>query len=385
MSKCPETILVVAMIAAGLFAAPALAQEGDAAAGKKVFNRCRACHDVGEGARNKIGPHLNDLYGRSAGGLDDYNYSPVVKTAGAEGLVWNDETLAAYLADPRGMLPGNRMAFPGLKKDSEVTDLLAYLATFSAEQAAEAAPPAAAEDASSEPEAEAEPQPDAVAQGSPHGSAASASAPTQHSESSTGPRRLGRAATDAEVAAWDIDIRPDGKGLPIGSGTVADGEVIFTEQCASCHGDFGEGRGRWPVLAGGRDTLTRERPEKTVGSYWPHLSTAYDYIRRAMPFGNARSLSDDDVYALTAYVLYLNDVVTDEEFELSNENFTTIEMPNAGGFIPDDRASEAHYTADADPCMSDCKPGPVSITSRAQVLDVTPDSGGEGPAGGNFD
>ena len=125
MSKCPETILAVALILTGLSAAPVLAQEGDATAGKKVFNRCRACHDVGEGAKNKIGPHLNDLYGRAAGGLEDYNYSPVVKTAGAEGLVWNDETLAAYLADPRGMLPGNRMAFPGLKKDKEITDLLA--------------------------------------------------------------------------------------------------------------------------------------------------------------------------------------------------------------------------------------------------------------------
>ena len=336
MSKCPEAILAVALILTGLSAAPVLAQEGDAAAGKKVFNRCRACHDVGEGAKNKIGPHLNDLYGRAAGGLDDYNYSPVVKTAGAEGLVWNDETLAAYLADPRGMLPGNRMAFPGLKKDKEITDLLAYLATFSAEQTAEAASPAAGDapaQSEAEAEAEAQPQPDAVAQTSPHGNAAPAAALAQGGEPSAGPMRLGRAATDAEVAAWDIDIRPDGKGLPVGSGTVADGEVIFTEQCASCHGDFGEGRGRWPVLAGGRDTLTRERPEKTVGSYWPHLSTAYDYIRRAMPFGNAQSLSDDDVYALTAYLLYLNDVIPEDKV-LDAQSLPKVEMPNRDAWAP---------------------------------------------------
>lgn len=198
---------------------------------------------------------------------------------------------------------------------------------------------------------------------------------------------LGRAATPDEVAAWDIDVRPDGKGLPVGKGTVSQGEAIFAEQCASCHGDFGEGRDRWPQLAGGFDTLTRDRPVKTVGSYWPYLSTVYDYVHRAMPFGNARSLSNDDVYALTAYVLYLNDIETDEDFELSGENFTSVKMPNADAFIPDDRAEEKHYRDDADPCMTDCKPGPVEITMHAQVLDVTPESGGDesGPAGGSVD
>ncbi|ORE99204.1 cytochrome c [Aurantimonas sp. 22II-16-19i] len=198
---------------------------------------------------------------------------------------------------------------------------------------------------------------------------------------------LGRAATPEEVAAWDIDVRPDGQGLPVGKGTVSDGETIFAEQCASCHGDFGEGRDRWPQLAGGFDTLTRDRPVKTVGSYWPYLSTVYDYVHRAMPFGNARSLSNDDVYALTAYVLYLNDIETDEDFELSDANFTSVTMPNAGAFVPDDRAEEQHYKDDADPCMADCKPGPVTITMHAQVLDVTPEGGGDesGPAGGSVD
>jgi cytochrome c len=204
---------------------------------------------------------------------------------------------------------------------------------------------------------------------------------------SADPFHLGRPATEAEIKAWDTDVRPDGKGLPEGRGTVAQGEVLYTDNCAACHGDFGEGVGRWPVLAGGEGTLDRERPEKTIGSYWPYLSTVFDYINRAMPFGNARSLSSDDVYALTAYVLYLNDVVTDEDFELSKESFAKVTMPNADNFIPDDREREQHYLADTEPCMKDCKLEPVKITMRAQVLDVTPDSGGDenGPAAGNVD
>ncbi len=169
-------------------------------------------------------------------------------------------------------------------------------------------------------------------------------------------------------------MRPDGAGLPAGRGTVTEGEQLFTDYCAVCHGDFGEGRDRWPVLAGGQDTLKAERPVKTIGSYWPYLSTVYDYVRRAMPFGDARSLSDDDVYAITAYLLYLNDVVTDEDFELSQENFTAVRLPNEENFFMDDRAEEAHYAAKDEPCMTDCKPGPVTITQRARVLDVTPDS-----------
>ncbi|MCF8480925.1 MAG: c-type cytochrome [Rhodospirillum sp.] len=189
---------------------------------------------------------------------------------------------------------------------------------------------------------------------------------------------LGREALPEEIDAWDIDIRPDGTGLPEGRGTVAEGEVLFTDNCAMCHGDFGEGVGRWPVLAGGQDTLTNERPEKTIGSYWPFLSTVYDYVRRAMPFGNAKSLTNDNVYAITAYLLYLNDIVTDEDFELSKANFTDIHLPNEANFIDDDRYEEPHWKADAAPCMTDCKPDPVKVTMRARILDVTPD--GEGDA-----
>ena len=130
---------------------------------------------------------------------------------------------------------------------------------------------------------------------------------------------IGREATPQEIAAWDIDVRPDGQGLPKGRGTVAQGEAIFQAQCAVCHGEFGEGKDRGRRVAGGLGTLQADRPDKTVGSYWPYASTVIDYIRRAMPFGNAQSLSPDELYAITAYVLFLNDVIKDQKFELNEK------------------------------------------------------------------
>ncbi len=183
---------------------------------------------------------------------------------------------------------------------------------------------------------------------------------------------LGREALPQEVAAWDIDVRPDGQGLPPGKGTVAQGEEKFAEQCAACHGDFGEGVDRWPVLAGGRDTLKSDNPVKTVGSYWPFLSTVFDYVHRAMPFGYAQSLSNNEVYALTAYILYLNDIVGDD-FELSKENFTSVKMPNEANFFDDPRPDTALVTQ-KEPCMKDCKTE-VKVTGTARVLDVTPEEG----------
>jgi cytochrome c5 len=183
---------------------------------------------------------------------------------------------------------------------------------------------------------------------------------------------LGRAALPEEVKAWDIDVRPDGKGLPVGQGKVSDGETIYNEQCAVCHGDFGEGKGRWPVLVGGRDTLKTHDPVKTIGSYWPYLSTVFDYVNRAMPFGNAQSLSADETYALTAYILYMSEIVDDDEFVLSNKNFTSIRLPNEKNFIEDARP-DTPTLAKGEPCMKDCK-ADVKITMRARVLDVTPDS-----------
>lgn len=190
---------------------------------------------------------------------------------------------------------------------------------------------------------------------------------------------LGRPALPEEIAAWDVDVPPDGTGLPAGSGDVLTGEEVFAEACAACHGDFAEGVDNWPKLAGGAGTLAHKDPLKTVGSYWPYLSTTWDYVNRSMPFGNAQSLSADEVYAIVAYILYSNDLV-DEEFVLSDANFREFEMPNAAGFIVDDReTSEAHFWNDA-PCMADCKEG-AEITMRAAVLDVTPeDAGADGPA-----
>ena len=182
---------------------------------------------------------------------------------------------------------------------------------------------------------------------------------------------IGRIATPDEVAAWDIDIRPDGLGLPEGSGTVADGEGIFEDQCAACHGDFGEGVGRWPVLAGGFDTLTSDRSIKTVGSFWPYLSTVWDYINRAMPFGDAQSLTPNEVYALTAYIMYLNEIVDDEDFELSKANFLDLPLGNEGSFYADDRET-TEYPFFTDACMTDCKTS-IEITKHASGKDVTPE------------
>ncbi len=191
---------------------------------------------------------------------------------------------------------------------------------------------------------------------------------------------LGREATPDEVAAWNIDIRPDGQGLPAGSGDVYTGEDLWTEHCSVCHGAFAEGAGRWPVLAGGDGSLTSDRPVKTVGSYWPYLSTVYDYINRAMPFGNAQSLSPDDVYALTAYLMYSNDLV-DDEFTLSNENFLDVEMPNEPNFYMDDRLETEFPLFTVEACMEGCKDS-VEITGRAAAVDVTPAGGGDLEGGG---
>jgi len=182
---------------------------------------------------------------------------------------------------------------------------------------------------------------------------------------------LGRVATTDEVAAWDTDVRPDGMGLPVGSGNVEDGEEIFADNCAACHGDFGEGVDRWPVLTGGFDTMTDERPVKTTGSYWPYLSTMFDYIKRAMPFGAANTLTDDEVYAIVAYLLYSNDLVEDD-FTLSNENFTDFKMPNVDNFYLDDRDTTELPAFTREVCMENCK-SEVEIIKRAAIVDVTPD------------
>lgn len=184
---------------------------------------------------------------------------------------------------------------------------------------------------------------------------------------------FGAPATPEQIAGWDIDVRPDGVGLPPGKGTAKKGEELFLERCAGCHGDFAEGRDRWPVLAGGHGTLTSDRPEKTIGSYWESASTVFDYVRRAMPFGNAQSLTSDELYSIVAFLLQMNEVIEDQDFELNQSNFTSIKMPNAKNFYDDDRLTTEGQFWHAEACMKDCKTK-VEVTKHATVLDVTPDS-----------
>jgi mono/diheme cytochrome c family protein len=185
------------------------------------------------------------------------------------------------------------------------------------------------------------------------------------------PLDIGRIATPAEIAGWDIDVRPDGQGLPPGSGSVKAGEDVYMGKCAACHGEFGESAGRWPQVAGGAGSLSSHDPVKTVGSYFAHLSTVLDYVRHAMPFGDAQSLSNDELYAVVAYMLFLNDIV-DDKFVLSRETFGSVKMPNAGAFYDDDRETAERAFWNPQPCMTDCK-ADVTITGRARVIDVTPD------------
>jgi len=147
---------------------------------------------------------------------------------------------------------------------------------------------------------------------------------------------IGRAASPTEISGWDIDARADGAGLPPGHGSVRDGEKIYAETCATCHGEKGEGK---PAdrLTGGFGTLATAHPVRTVGSYWPYATTLFDFIRRAMPFNAPHSLSPDQVYAVSAYILYLNKIVP-EDTVLDAVSLPKVAMPNRNGFTsPDPR------------------------------------------------
>jgi mono/diheme cytochrome c family protein len=191
---------------------------------------------------------------------------------------------------------------------------------------------------------------------------------------------FGQPATPAEIKGWDIDVNGlTGAGLPPGHGSVNEGSNVFEQKCAMCHGDFGEGVGRYPVLAGGKGSLTKSRPIKTVGSYWPYAPTLFDYIRRAMPFPDPQSLTNDQVYALTAYILNLNDIVPDDAV-MDAKTLAAVKMPNRDGFVtvhvPDVSGTF---------CMHDCKPAPVKITSDLVNLHVTPSETEIGDAGSTVD
>ncbi len=141
---------------------------------------------------------------------------------------------------------------------------------------------------------------------------------------------LGKPATPAEIAGWDIDVKPDGTGLPPGRGSVADGQVIYDAKCASCHGTFGESNA-YLQIAGGVGSLASDAPIRTTGSKLNYATTLFDYIRRAMPFNAPQSLTADEVYALTAYVLNLNDIVGADAV-LDQDSLPKLRMPNRDGF-----------------------------------------------------
>ena len=145
--------------------------------------------------------------------------------------------------------------------------------------------------------------------------------------------QFGQPIAPADIVPWDISIGPDGAGLPPGKGTAAQGEAIYVAKCQACHGEKGTG-GLNDVLVGGIGSLAPGIvPVKTVGSYWPYATTLFDYIRRAMPFAESKSLTDDEVYAVSAYILNLNGIVGTNDV-LDAQALSKIRMPNRDGFIP---------------------------------------------------
>lgn len=165
---------------------------------------------------------------------------------------------------------------------------------------------------------------------------------------------FGKPATAEEIAGWDIDVRPDGTGLPAGSGTVRKGQDLYDAQCASCHGTFGESNA-YMVLAGGVGTLASDQPIRTTGSKLNYATTLWDYINRAMPFANPKTLAVDEVYALTAYVLHLNDLLP-ADGALDRDSLVALRMPNRDGFTTAHGMMSVKGKPDTSnvACMKDC-------------------------------
>ena len=161
------------------------------------------------------------------------------------------------------------------------------------------------------------------------------------------PYGIGRVATTAEIAGWNIDVGGDGSNLPPGSGSVSHGSEVFGQQCAACHGAKGEG-GVGDRLVGGQGTLGTPKPVRTVGSYWPYAPTLFDYIRRAMPQNAPQSLSNNEVYAVSAYILSLNGLLPTNA-TLDAKSLAAIKMPNRNMFVGDPRPD-----VKTPECMSGC-------------------------------
>jgi S-disulfanyl-L-cysteine oxidoreductase SoxD len=143
---------------------------------------------------------------------------------------------------------------------------------------------------------------------------------------------LGRVATPEEIAPWDISIGADGVGLPPGSGTPKQGETVYAAKCVACHGEKGAGKPN-DQLVGGQGTLPGDKaPVKTVGSFWPYATTVFDYVRRAMPYNESKSLTDDEIYAVVAYILNLNGIIADND-TMDAQTLRKVKMPNRDGFV----------------------------------------------------
>jgi cytochrome c len=142
---------------------------------------------------------------------------------------------------------------------------------------------------------------------------------------------LGSEATPAQIAGWDISVGPDGVGLPPGKGTSATGAIVYEQKCQACHGAKGAGQPN-DRLVGGHGTLASKAPVRTIGSYWPYATTVFDYVRRSMPYIQPQSLSDNDVYAVTAYLLYLNGIIGETD-EMNAHTLPKVKMPNQPNFM----------------------------------------------------
>lgn len=178
---------------------------------------------------------------------------------------------------------------------------------------------------------------------------------------------VGRKPTGEEIKAWDIAIGTDGKGLPPGRGTVAAGKEVYTKRCVECHGADGKS-GKHDMLVGGQGTLQSGKPVKTVGSYWPFATTLWDHIHRAMPFDRPGTLSTDQVYAVTAYLLYLNGIIGENE-GIDAQSLPNLTMPNRNGFVPDPRPdthpSRKSEVAKRKPAVSPAAKAKPTVTGPA--------------------
>jgi S-disulfanyl-L-cysteine oxidoreductase SoxD len=158
-----------------------------------------------------------------------------------------------------------------------------------------------------------------------------------HAQTNSGKQTgLGRPASAEDVKQRDVTTLPNGAGLPEGKGTAAQGEAVYRDKCAACHGPNGEGSPQGTQLVGGVGSLASDNPVRTVGSYWPYATSVWDYIHRAMPLNQPGSLSADDTYAVTAFLLNRNRIIEATEV-VDKESLPKVRMPNRDGFIPDAR------------------------------------------------